>query len=140
MLRALLAVCFLVLAPVANAVAAQALDGTWLLFSDPADPDLARLTAEGARLPQAEIDAHKRILFSGNEATVLIGESTVTMRLTLTATDWGYDAQVSALDGTEAPITFLRIELGADTGGTLTSYAGQQSLESFAIIRVQAEG
>ena len=137
MIRALLIVlAILVAAP----AVAQTLDGTWLMFSDPADAELARIESEGAPLPAEQIAAHRRIVFEGDAATVHAGEAMIRMAVTRTQTEWGFDAQVSGLEGTTAPITFLRIELASPDRGTLTSYSGQTPLESFAIIRVQPQG
>lgn len=119
---------------------AQSLDGIWLMFKDPADAELASVEAAGGRLPAADIDQRTRIEFAGDAATVHAGGATIGMTLSVTEAEWGIDAQVSGLTGSAAPITFLRIQRAAPDRATLTSYAGQTPLESFAIIRVRPEG
>lgn len=126
----------------ATPVVAQSpsLDGIWLLFDDPGDPALAQLTSGDSRLPQDQIDRQRRIEIADGDATVHAAGTTVNMTLSPTLTEWGNDAQVSDLAGTNAPITLLRFELPARDRGTLTSYSGQTALESFAIVRVQPSG
>ncbi|MGF1623738.1 MAG: hypothetical protein ACFCVH_02550 [Alphaproteobacteria bacterium] len=138
MIRALLAI--LTILAVSAPAAAQPLDGTWLLFADPADAELARLEAAGGLLPAEQLAAQRRIVFEGSAATVHAGEATIRMTVTPTETEWGVDAQVSGLEGSAAPVTFLRIERISPDRGTLTSYTGQTPLESFAILRVRPQG
>jgi hypothetical protein len=138
MVRALAAL-FLLLVPAAPALA-QPLDGTWAMFRDPADAELASIEAAGGRLPADDIDGLTRIEFAAGTATVHAGETTIGMTVTATETEWGYDAQVSGLTGTAAPITFLRVERATPDRATLTTYTGQTPLESFAIVRVVPEG
>lgn len=137
MIRSLLTLLVILSAAPAGA---QTLDGTWLMFKDPADPLLAGLETGSARLPAEEIAAQRRIVIDGNAATVHAGEATISMTLALEEAEWGADAHVSGLQGTNAPITFLRIELSSPGRGTLTSYTGQIPVESFAVIRVAPQG
>jgi hypothetical protein len=116
----------------------QALDGTWILFDDADDPEIARLAAAGAALPRQQLEATRRIEFAGTTATVHAGGETVTIGFTPTQTEWGIDAQVTTLDGTDAPINFLRIEFGEPGRAKLTSFRNQVALERFAMLKVQA--
>lgn len=136
MIRAFL---FLVLLVIASPALAQSLDGTWLLFRDPADAELTALEAAGGRLPAEEISLRARIEFAGTAATVHAGGAEVRMTIAPTQTEWGVDAQVSRLEGTAAPITFLRIQRSGPDRATLTSYTGQTPLESFVILRVRPQ-
>ena len=116
----------------------QSLDGTWILFDDAADPELARLVAAGATVPRAQLEATRRIEFSGATATVHAAGAVVTLTLDATPAEWGFDARVTARDGTGAPIDFLRIEFAEPGRATLTSYHGQTVLERFAMLKVRA--
>ena len=140
MFRTLALAIILWTAGLVGTAAGQSLDGTWLLYHDPADPALTQVAAAGGRLPQEEIDQRKRIVFDGTQATVHVGETTISMTITPNPASWGVDAQVSDLEGSAAPITFLRIEMGEADRGTLTSYTGQTPLERFAIMRVGPAG
>jgi hypothetical protein len=116
----------------------QQLNGTWILFDDAEDPELARLAAAGATVPRDQLEATRRIVFDGTTATVHAAGATVTLSFAPTETEWGIDAQVSALDGTGAPINFLRIQFGEPGQATLTTFRNQVELERFAMLKVRA--
>ena len=138
MIRSFVSAAILIL--LAGPASAQSLDGTWLLFDDPVDPDLSRLASAGGRSPAAEIEQIRRLEVTGTVATFRHNDATVTMTVAITPTAWGFDAAISAIEGSNAPITYLRIEIDDNGPGTLTSYSGQVPLEQFAILKAQPDG
>ncbi|MEZ5667219.1 MAG: hypothetical protein R3F55_07270 [Alphaproteobacteria bacterium] len=125
---------------VALPAAAQSLDGTWLLLDRPDDPLAARVTAANGSLPTAELEQQRRIAFDAGTATVIAGESVITLTIAPSRTEWGFDAPVTAIEGSAAPITFLRVEIGDGGIGSLTSFKDQTPLEQFALVRVRPAG